>query len=80
MAGVAGLKSSLNDLLTLYTTVFDAAEDEKKTGKTSEIGSLFKQIVLMFEPHGKKDATAYEPGCFLTKLSVEIGWIEINDG
>ncbi|TAQ89091.1 hypothetical protein B7494_g2564 [Chlorociboria aeruginascens] len=80
MGGAAGLKSSLGDLLTLYTTLLEAVEDQKKTGETSTPGNPFKQTAMMFEPHGKKGATEYGLGWFLTELPGEIGWIGINDG
>ncbi|KAJ5679787.1 hypothetical protein N7462_008031 [Penicillium macrosclerotiorum] len=80
MAGAAGLKSSLADLLRLYDALLTALEDQRKTGLTSTPDNPFKQVSMAFTPHGKKGATEYGLGWFMVNLPAEIGWIGINDG
>lgn len=80
MAGAAGLKSSLADLLRLYDILLTALEDQRRTGLTSTPGNPFKQVSMIYTPHGKKGATEYGLGWFMVTLPAEIGWIGVNDG
>ncbi|EAU37026.1 predicted protein [Aspergillus terreus NIH2624] len=72
--------SGLADLLRLYDVLLTALEDQRRTGLTSTPGNPFKQVSMIYTPHGKKGATEYGLGWFMVPLPAEIGWIGVNDG
>ncbi|PVH72726.1 beta-lactamase/transpeptidase-like protein [Cadophora sp. DSE1049] len=57
MAGAAGMKSSLTDLLRIYGSILAAVAGQKQTGLTTTPGNPFKQTVMAFASHNKKGIT-----------------------
>ena len=76
----AGMKTSVNDMLKIYSTLLEAYHDQKASGKTSTPGNPFRHAEFIFTPHNKKGTTQYGLGLFITDLPAEIGWLSLNDG
>ncbi len=79
MAPAGAMKSTISDMLVLYSALLEAFQDQSLSGATSSPTSPFRQATALFANHSNiQPGSAYGLGWCVTELPDQAGLVGVN--